>query len=102
MKKKRKKNHHREKVRGKGIRLFGLEEETDLSMPRILMQGTERLSIDNYTDILEYGGNKVRVDTQLGILSIYGADMVLTSLESSRISVCGQIFGAVYEGMLQS
>ncbi|MGI6168637.1 MAG: YabP/YqfC family sporulation protein [Christensenellales bacterium] len=102
MKKKRKKRHARAKVHTAGMRLFGLEEEVSLDLPRVFIQGMQRVSIDNYTDILEYGTNKVRIDTEMGILSVFGSDMVLDSLESSRISVSGQIFGAVYEGMLKS
>ena len=75
-----------------------LPEELLPGVIKATFYGWERLLIENHRGVLEYGGERIRILTEAGVILITGSDLTLLEFGSERIDIRGCITGYVYEG----
>lgn len=81
---------------GKGLKrnvtdALELPKEVLLNLPIVSLMGREELCIENYKGIVEYGQEKIRVNTGVGILKIEGKNLFLKQITSETITITGII-----------
>ncbi len=81
-----------------GARIAGLPEEVLFGVPKVVLVGRERMLIENHKGIVEYGGERVRVRTDCGLLMVEGSELVLDHLGQSDLLVQGKIARLEYAG----
>lgn len=68
-----------------------LPKEVILNLPLLSLVGREELTIENYKGIVEYGEEKIRINTAVGILKIEGRKLFLAHITAENITVTGSI-----------
>ena len=69
----------------------GLPEDVMLGAPRVIICGRGRMMMENHQGIVEYGPEKLRVQTAQGIVSVEGENLTLASLGEEDLMVTGEI-----------
>ncbi len=75
---------------------FELPREIMLNMFKVTIVGREQLIIENFTGISEYDSNKVRVNTQGGIIEIKGRNLVINEISTEDILIKGIIYSVEF------
>lgn len=68
-----------------------LPKEVLLNLPLISLMGKEELLIENYKGIIEYGEEKIRINTGVGVLKIEGKRLLLKHITAENIIINGDI-----------
>ena len=68
-----------------------LPKDVVLDLPKIIMTGNIGLTISNHKGIIEYTQEILRINSSIGIIKIWGADMELKTILSEEIIVVGTI-----------
>ena len=68
-----------------------LPKDVVLDLPKIIMTGNIGLTISNHKGIIEYTQEILRINSSIGIIKIWGADMELKTILSEEIIVAGTI-----------
>ena len=68
-----------------------LPKEITLNLPLITITGRQEICIENYKGILEYGDNKMRIKTEVGIVLIEGKNIVFKHITSEILILKGAI-----------
>ncbi len=68
-----------------------LPKEITLNLPLITITGRQEICIENYKGILEYGDNKMRIKTEVGIVLIEGKNIVIKHITSEILILKGAI-----------
>ena len=71
--------------------LLSLPKEIVLNLPQLILTGRNELSIENYKNIIEYSGSRIRINTSSGVLLILGTDLTLKQITTEHITVTGEI-----------
>ncbi|MEW5762105.1 MAG: sporulation protein YqfC [Bacillota bacterium] len=71
--------------------VLDLPGEVTLDIPRLVLLGNLRATIENHRGITEYTGEVVRVALAAGEIRITGRDLVLRTLLPDEVCVEGQI-----------
>ncbi|MGF7056349.1 sporulation protein YqfC [Brassicibacter mesophilus] len=71
--------------------ILELPKDIVLDLPKIVMIGNLQVYIENHKGIIEYGKQRIRINTNSGILRITGKDMFIRSIVSEEIAVVGEI-----------
>jgi len=61
-------------------------------VPRLVMNGYRELTIGNYSELLEFGTQKVSVIYNGCVLSVEGDEMEIKNLRSDEMILSGTIF----------
>ncbi len=75
----------------RAVQAMGLPEDVMLGLPRILMRGDSTLLLENHHGVVEYGPERLRVRTALGMLTITGRELVLSALGDEDMMITGVI-----------
>jgi len=73
-----------------------LPREVTMDLPLITVTGSEQVSVENFKGVIEYSEQRVRINTQCGVLKIVGRGLTLKQLTSENILVTGSIMGLEY------
>jgi len=73
------------------VQASGLPEDVVLGMPRVLLRGDSKLLLENHRGGVEYGPERLRVRTALGILTVEGAALTLSQLGENDLLLSGTI-----------
>ena len=68
-----------------------LPKEILLNMSKITMVGSQELIIENYKGVVEYGSNRIRINTGNGLVKISGNNLAIKEITSEDIKISGQI-----------
>lgn len=71
--------------------LLELPKDIMLDLPRVILLGNLQLYIENHKGIIEYSKNRIRVNTKNGILRITGKDLLIKTIVTEEIIICGSI-----------
>lgn len=82
--------------RGNGVKkniaeILELPKDIILDLPKIIMVGNLQIYIENHKGILEYTGDKIRINTKNGVLHIIGKNLVLKNIVTEEIVIVGEI-----------
>ena len=74
--------------------------EDMLQLPhKLTLNRREELTLTGVTEVVSFDDTSVILKTQLGILNVSGADLVLKTLsvEGGQVSVSGKVSALIYE-----
>jgi len=71
--------------------ILELPKDIVLDLPKIVMIGNMQMYIENHKGIIEYSKQRIRVNTNNGILRIIGKDMIIRTIVSEEIAIIGEI-----------
>ncbi len=98
-KNKEKSNHKKKKeetiskrgIREKFTEMLELPKELILNTPRMTMVGNRDIMIENHKGIMEFGCERVRVNTGSGTVKITGSGLLIKEITSEDIIISGSI-----------
>lgn len=70
---------------------FQIPGEIMPGVPRIELIGTQQVSMEPHQGLLEYGQEKISVQSGLGIVRIWGKELKILVMNSRRITITGRI-----------
>jgi sporulation protein YqfC len=79
------------KLKEKVTELLELPKEVVLNIPKLIMIGNGELIIENYKGVIEYEDEKVRVNTNSGVIKIMGEKLIIREITSENIFLNGKI-----------
>ena len=68
-----------------------LPPEVMLNVPNITLIGRNEVSVENFSGILEYTTDKIRLNTKVGVLTIEGTCLEAKSMTAEMITIHGNI-----------
>lgn len=71
--------------------ILELPKDIVLDLPKIVMVGNMQMYIENHKGIIEYGKQRIRINTNNGILRITGKNMIIRTIVSEEIAIIGEI-----------
>ncbi len=80
----------------RAVRAAGLPEDIVLGMPRVLLRGDGLLFLENHRGVVEYGPERLRVQTALGMVTVDGEALVLSALGENDLMLTGVIRNIVF------
>jgi sporulation protein YqfC len=98
MSKKRKKERQQQEsaevsFKSKLADLLEIPEELIDDVPKITLTSNRRLLIQNYTGMLEYDRQIIRINTKIGVVKIEGKKLDVENITSEEVAVIGNITG---------
>ncbi|WP_427339548.1 sporulation protein YqfC [Caloranaerobacter sp. DY30410] len=71
--------------------ILELPKDIVLDLPKITLIGNLQLYIENHKGIIEYSKQRIRINTNIGILRIVGKDLTIRTIVTEEIIVAGEI-----------
>ncbi|WZL74634.1 sporulation protein YqfC [Clostridiaceae bacterium 35-E11] len=71
--------------------LLELPKDIMLDLPRVTLLGNLQVYIENHKGIIEYSKNRIRINTKNGIFRITGKDLLIKTIITEEIIICGVI-----------
>ena len=75
----------------KAAEALELPKEVMLDLPKLTMVGYRNLIIENYKGLIEYEADKIRLNTNAGVIRIMGKSIVVRAITSKDILLEGEI-----------
>ncbi|ONI45437.1 hypothetical protein AN641_04190 [Candidatus Epulonipiscioides gigas] len=72
-------------------------EEALIGLPLITITGGSSIRVENFSNIMEYGQNLIKLKTKIGVLSITGKNLLAKSMNQEEIIIRGKISGVNLE-----
>lgn len=69
-----------------------------LNMPQIKITGNNEIVIENHRGIITFNENEVKINSGIGLISIYGNGFEVLFMGGSTITIGGRFTSIVYEG----
>lgn len=79
------------KMRSLFTDILELPEEISLDLPKIVLLGNQRLSVENHKGIISYGKNEVKLRVNDGYLVALGNNFVLKGINQTDLFLQGEI-----------
>lgn len=71
--------------------ILELPKDIVLDLPKITLVGNLQLYIENHKGIIEYSKQRIRINTNIGILRIIGKDLTIRTIVTEEVIVVGEI-----------
>ncbi|WP_010168526.1 YabP/YqfC family sporulation protein [Candidatus Epulonipiscium viviparus] len=68
-------------------------EESIIGLPLITIIGEDNLRVENFSSIIEYNQEIIRLKTKIGVISIIGKNLLAKSMTKEEIVIRGKISG---------
>lgn len=78
--------------------LGDLPKELVTNYSRMVLLGNSEFMIENYSGIIEYEVNKIRLSTASGVISVTGDNLSINELDNDELIVNGKIKTIGLEG----
>lgn len=75
-----------------------LPRDLVLDLPKIVITGNSEIIIENHKGIIIFDERQVKINSRIGLVSIYGRDFEIRFLGGSTIMLKGIFKSVVYEG----
>jgi sporulation protein YqfC len=75
-----------------------LPRDIILNMPKITVTGGNEIVIENHKGVVLFGENQVKINSGVGLISIYGERFEILFMGGSTITIGGKFKSIVYEG----
>ncbi|MBB6630503.1 sporulation protein YqfC [Clostridium algidicarnis] len=75
-----------------------LPREIILDLPMITITGNRDINIENHKGIIIFDEDKVKINSKIGAITIYGSDFEVLFLGGKTFSLKGTFKSVVYEG----
>lgn len=90
-KRRQKKNEDNRNFKERLTEVLELPKEVVLNVSKITMIGNSSFLIENYKGIIEYGNNRIRINTGKGLMKIQGDGLSIREITSENIIIVGKI-----------
>ena len=80
-----------QKKKKKLVNTLELPKEIIFNLPLITIVGNEEINIENYKGVIEYSPEKIRINTECGVLKINGEKLSFKQITAENIIVTGVI-----------
>ncbi|WP_050606828.1 sporulation protein YqfC [Clostridium niameyense] len=77
---------------------FDLPKDVILDMPRIIITGDKEITIENHRGVVVFEDEQVKVNSGIGLISIYGNNFEILFMGGSTITLGGIFKSVIYEG----
>ena len=94
----RKKKKAAENLKKKFAEIGDLPTELITSYSRMVLLGNNEFTIENYSGIIEYEVNKIRLRSASGIISVIGDNLTINELGNEELFIKGKIRSIEIEG----
>ncbi|WP_069649329.1 sporulation protein YqfC [Caloranaerobacter ferrireducens] len=71
--------------------ILELPKDIVLDLPKITLIGNLQIYIENHKGIIEYSKQRIRINTNIGILRIIGKDLTIRTIVTEEVIVVGEI-----------
>lgn len=71
--------------------MLDIPEELIFQIPISIVKSNREIEIENYKGIIEYGEEKIRINTRSGIIKISGEKLTLKQIATEKIIIAGTI-----------
>ena len=78
-------------IKKKLVNTLELPKEIIFNLPLITIVGNEEINIENYKGVIEYSPEKIRINTECGVLKINGEKLSFKQITAENIIVTGVI-----------
>ena len=85
-----------EKMIKKASDLFDIPGEAAAGVPRVTVTGRESVHVENHRGLLEYGRERISVNTGRYIIRVTGAGLELAAMSDMELLIDGDIRGIEY------
>lgn len=75
-----------------------LPKEIMLNFPRITITGDNEIIIENHKGVILFEKEQVKVNSGVGLISIFGTNFEILFMGGSTITIGGKFESVVYEG----
>lgn len=75
-----------------------LPRDIILNMPQIKITGDNEIVIENHRGIVLFDENQIKINSGVGLISIYGSRFEVLFMGGSTITIGGRFNSIVYEG----
>lgn len=75
-----------------------LPRDIILNMPQIKVMGNNEIIIENHKGIILFEDSQIKINSGIGLISIYGSKFEVLFIGGSTITVGGKFKSIVYEG----
>ncbi|MFL0195817.1 sporulation protein YqfC [Clostridium sp. WILCCON 0269] len=75
-----------------------LPRDIILNMPQIKVTGNNEIIIENHRGIILFDENQIKINSGVGLISIYGSRFEVLFMGGSTITIGGRFSSIVYEG----
>jgi sporulation protein YqfC len=89
--KKKIKHFKKVSIREQFTEAFDIPKEVIIDLPVIMLTGNKEISVENFSGLIEYTRQKIRLNTKSGILVIDGIELEAKNMTAERICVKGNI-----------
>ena len=93
----RKKKRVSDKLKKRFAELGDLPKELITSDSRMVLLGNSEFTVENYSGIVEYEVNRIRLRCDSGIVGVNGEDLVINELDNDVLFIKGKIRGLEIE-----
>lgn len=87
----RKKKKVADKLKKRFAELGDLPKELLTSDSRMVLVGSSEFTVENYSGIVEYEVNRIRLRCNVGIVAVSGEDLVINELDNDVLFIKGKI-----------
>jgi sporulation protein YqfC len=82
--------------RGDKIRLqmaekLEMPKDVILDIPKVMITGNIQVNIENHRGIIEYNSNVIRVNSNVGVLTVTGVNLDIKNIVTDEIIITGDI-----------
>ncbi len=71
--------------------LLEIPEDIAVNLPKVVLLGEKRVYVSNYTALLEYKRNNIKLKHKTGVIEILGDNLEIKAVEEESITLSGQI-----------
>jgi sporulation protein YqfC len=86
------------RTKQKIVNTLDLPRDIILDMPKITVTGDNEIIIENHKGVVLFGEDQVKVNSGIGLISIYGGKFEILFMGGSTITIGGKFKSIVYEG----
>lgn len=78
-------------IREQMTKAFEIPQEVISDVPLIQLTGNKEISVENFSGLIEYNSERMRLNTKCGVLVIEGAGLEAKSMTADLIVIKGTI-----------
>ncbi|WP_156939904.1 sporulation protein YqfC [Clostridium lundense] len=75
-----------------------LPRDVVMDLPKIVITGNSEIIIENHKGIIVFDEKQIKINSRVGLVSIYGREFEILFLGGSTITLKGKFQSVVYEG----
>lgn len=74
-----------------------LPRDIILNVPKIIVTGDSEITIENHKGVVAFSENQVKVNSGIGLISIYGSNFEIIFMGGTTIVIGGKFKSVIYE-----